>query len=65
MKLRHRVAARLGYVPMTADQMAYLSRAVFRHRVDAPQDEPILVASLDPHVSVWRDRLARRGSPDA
>lgn len=47
-------------VDLDEAELAYLSRAVFRQRVDAPDDEPELAARLDPKISVARIR-ARDG----
>lgn len=41
---------------LTDRELAYLSRAIFRQRLDAPGDEPILAAKLDPRISVARMR---------
>lgn len=41
---------------LTERELAYLSRAVFRQRMDKPDDEPVLAASLDPLLSVARMR---------
>lgn len=43
-------------VELSAEELAYLSRAVFRQRLDAPDDEPDLAAQLDPKISVARMR---------
>jgi hypothetical protein len=61
MTIRQRILARLGLVPMTSEQLAYLSRAMFRQRMDKPDDSPALAASLDPHISIWRHRLRKVG----
>jgi hypothetical protein len=39
---------------LTEQELAYLSRAVFRQRIDAPDDAPSLAAQLDPLISVAR-----------
>ncbi len=56
-RLRMRRSDRLGRL-LTADELAYLSRAVFRQRMDAPADRPELAAQIDPLISVARMRAA-------
>ena len=41
---------------LTKRELAYLSRAIFRQRIDAPDDEPVMAARLDPLVSLARMR---------
>jgi len=43
-------------VDLTERELAYLSRAIFRQRIDKPDDEPDVAASLDPKISVARMR---------
>lgn len=43
----------------TKEELAYLSRAIFRQRLDRPDDEPELAAKLDPLISLARDRGGR------
>jgi hypothetical protein len=43
---------------LTDQELAYLSRAVFRQRMDRPDDEPALAAQIDPLLSVARSRQA-------
>ena len=38
------------------EELAYLSRAIFRQRMDAPDDEPELASRLDPLISVARQQ---------
>ena len=49
---------------LTADELGYLSRAVFRQRVDKPDDQPQLAAQLDPLISVARMRSKRAAVPE-
>ncbi len=51
--LRLRRSDRLARI-LTERELAYLSRAIFRHRIDKPDDEPELAAQLDPMLSVAR-----------
>lgn len=51
--LRLRRSDRLARL-LTARELAYLSRAIFRQRTDKPSDETELAAQLDPLVSVAR-----------
>lgn len=44
-------------------ELAYLSRAIFRQRADAPDDEPDLAAQIDPLISVARMRSPKDGPP--
>lgn len=37
---------------LTQRELAYLSRAIFRQRADAPDDEPDLATHLDPLISI-------------
>lgn len=37
---------------LTHEELKYISRAIFRHRIDKPHDHPKLAAQLDPLVSV-------------
>lgn len=53
--LRMRRSDRLAHI-LTERELAYLSRAVFRQRMDKPDDEAELSASLDPLISVARMR---------
>lgn len=46
-------------VDLSERELAYLSRAIFRQRIDKPDDEPKLVAKLDPKISIARDRTVR------
>lgn len=43
-------------VDVTTKELAYLSRAIFRQRLDAPDDEPEVASSLDPKISIARIR---------
>jgi len=43
-------------VDLTYQELAYISRAIFRQRIDRPDDMPHLTPSLDPKISVARDR---------
>lgn len=43
-------------VDLNETELAYLSRAIFRQRMDKPDDEPELASQLDPKISVARDR---------
>jgi len=43
-------------INLTEKELAYLSRAIFRQRIDKPDDEPELAATLDGNISVWRIR---------
>lgn len=52
-RLRLRRSDRLARL-LTERELAYLSRAIFRQRIDKPDDEPKLAAQLDPLVSVAR-----------
>ena len=45
-------------VDLTERELAYISRAIFRQRIDRPDDEPHLAPSLDPKISVARMRAA-------
>lgn len=56
--LRMRRADRLGRL-LSESELAYLSRSIFRQRIDAPNDQAQLAAQLDPLVSVARMRAAR------
>jgi hypothetical protein len=56
--LRRRACDKLGRA-LTERELAYLSRAIFRQRMDAPDDEPELATRLDPLVSVARMRAKR------
>ena len=40
---------------LTKDELAYLSRAIFRQRTDKSDDEPKLASQLDPLISLARD----------
>ena len=51
--LKLRRSERLGRL-LTEQELAYLSRAIFRQRMDAPDDEPQLASQLDPLISVAR-----------
>jgi hypothetical protein len=51
--LKLRRSDRLARI-LTERELAYLSRAIFRQRMDKPEDEPALAASLDPLISVAR-----------
>lgn len=37
-------------------ELSYISRALFRQRIEAPEDEPELASRLDPKISVARYR---------
>jgi len=54
-RLRLRRSDRLARV-LTERELAYLSRAVFRQRMDKPEDEAGLASQLDPLISVARMR---------
>lgn len=41
---------------LTEQELAYLSRAIFRQRLDAPEDSPDLAAQIDPLISVARQQ---------
>ena len=41
---------------LTEDELKYLSRAIYRQRIDSPEDEPELASHLDPLISVARDK---------
>jgi hypothetical protein len=43
-------------VDLTERELAYISRAIFRQRLDRPDDEPHLIPSLDPKISIARLR---------
>lgn len=47
-------------IDLTEPELAYLSRAVFRQRMEKPNDEPFLAAQLDPKLSVARIRENKR-----
>lgn len=51
--LRLRRSDRLARI-LTKDELAYLSRAIFRQRMDAPDDSTVLASQLDPLISVAR-----------
>lgn len=51
-------------VNLTEKELAYLSRAVFRQRIDKPDDEPELAATLDGNISVWRMRARQEDESD-
>lgn len=53
--LRLRRIDKLGRV-LTDSELSYLSRAVFRQRMDAPDDSPQLAAQLDPLISLARTK---------
>lgn len=55
--LRVRRIDRLGRL-LTKRELEYLSRAVFRQRMDKPDDEPTLASQLDPLISLARDKAA-------
>lgn len=44
-------------VPLTERELAYISRAIFRQRIDKPDDDPEVASQLDPKISVYRSRL--------
>lgn len=46
-------------VDLTYQELAYISRAIFRQRIDRPDDSPHLTPSLDPKISVARDRARK------
>jgi hypothetical protein len=54
-RFRPRRIDRLARV-LTERELAYLSRAIFRQRIDRPDDEVALAAQLDPLISVARMR---------
>lgn len=43
-------------IDLSERELAYISRAIFRQRIDKPQDEPKLAAELDPKISIARAR---------
>ena len=45
---------------LTEQELNYLSRAIFRQRVDKPDDEPKLAAELDPLISLTRIRIINK-----
>lgn len=52
-------AKRRSYIladALSEEELAYLSRAIFRQRMDAPEDQPELAARLDPLISTARQR---------
>lgn len=51
-------------VNLTEKELAYLSRAVFRQRMDKPDDESELSATLDGNISVWRMRARKEEEND-
>src|SRR4051812_14931647 len=51
-------------INLTEKELAYLSRAVFRQRIDKPDDEPELAATLDGNLSVWRIRARKQEEND-
>lgn len=44
-------------VDLSERELSYLSRAIFRQRIDKPEDEPEIAAALDPKISVARYRV--------
>lgn len=45
-------------IELNEKELAYLSRAIFRQRLDAPNDEESLASKLDPKISVARQRAS-------
>ena len=43
-------------IKLSERELAYISRAIFRQRMDKPDDEPELASKLDPKISVFRER---------
>lgn len=41
-------------VELSKEELAYISRAIFRQRIDKPDDEPTLASQLDPKISIAR-----------
>jgi hypothetical protein len=41
---------------LTERELAYISRAIFRQRIDKPDDEPELASKLDPLISLARQQ---------
>ena len=60
--LRLRRSDRLARI-LTKQELAYLSRAIFRQRMDRPNDSPAIAAQLDPLVSVARYRAEKAQPP--
>ena len=56
-RLRMRRIDRLARV-LTERELAYLSRAMFRQRMDKPDDSPDIAAKLDGLISVARGKDA-------
>lgn len=46
-------------VDLTEKELSYISRAIFRQRLDKPEDEPELASQLDPKISIARDRASK------
>lgn len=46
-------------VDLSEQELAYISRAIHRQRIDKPEDEPVLAAVLDPKISVARMRAKK------
>jgi hypothetical protein len=49
-------------VELSEEELAYLSRAIFRQRTDKPDDEPVLASQLDPKISVARMRSEKESA---
>ncbi len=50
-------------IELSERELAYLSRAIFRQRMDAPEDEANLASHLDPKISLARDRAKTEERP--
>jgi hypothetical protein len=44
-------------VDLSERELSYMSRTIFRQRIDKPEDEPEIAAALDPKISVARYRV--------
>jgi len=54
---------RIALEDLSDRELAYISRAIFRQRIDRPEDEPELASHLDPKISLARIRLRRNVPP--